>query len=148
MAEGAPSYPEDYEIGRLQPASADPPERMIYDRIVAFHRELSDKQVPVDHVLPDKRDAFLRSLGYHIQREHVPSNGRVGEISLIEDGEARASVRLFGSPGSVSGEVYLEQLAGRWYVSDYQVDLSGLTVPTKKREEPFEPSYYRWGNLP
>ena len=148
MQRGARVYPDDYEIGPLQPPSEDLEQRKIIERIYDFARQLSAGELPLDHILPEELDAFRRSLGNTIESEKRPSQIRIGWIDHLNDNSARAYVRFFGNPGNTAGEIYLDRSESEWYVSDLQVDFSKLTTAPQEQEELFEPSSSNWLNLP
>lgn len=136
---GARVLPHDYAIGPLQDLlAAAEAEQAVTAALLPFLRALAEGRVDAATVAPDRLPSLRRSLQYHLDAGAVPRAARIGAVTLAE-GEAHAAVRLFGEPGRVAGEVYLEAGAGGWLVVDVQLDLPRLAQPYSPREREFVP---------
>ncbi len=136
--------PNDYSIGPLQDLlAAAGPENAVTRTLVTFLRALAEGAVEGEAVAPDRLRSLRRSLEYHLTAETLPHAVRVGEITLAER-QAQVAIRLFGNPGRVAGEIYLEAGAEGWRIVDVQLDLARLALPYTPREQEFVPSSDRW----
>lgn len=136
---GARVLPHDYDIGPLQDLlAAREAERAVTAALLPFLRALAEGRVDAAAVAPDRLRSLRRSLQYHLDAGSVPHAARIGAVTLAE-GEAHVPVRLFGEPGRVAGEIYLEAGAGGWRVVDVQLDLPRLAQPYSPREREFAP---------
>lgn len=138
---GARVLPHDYAIGPLQDLlAAAEAEQEVTAALLPFLRALAEGRVDAATVAPDRLRSLRRSLQYHLDAGAVPRAARIGAVTLAQGaGEAHATVRLFGEPGRVAGEVYLEAGAGGWLVVDVQLDLPRLAQPYSPREREFVP---------
>lgn len=131
--------PQDYTIGPLQDLLApDEPARAVTAALITFLRALAEGQIAAAAVAPDRLRSLRRSLQYHLDAGAVPHAARIGTVTLAER-EAHVAIRLFGEPGRVAGEIYLEAGAGGWRVVDAQLDLTRLALPYSPREREFAP---------
>lgn len=136
--------PNDYSIGPLQDLlDAAELEHAVARTLVSFLRALAEGAIEVEAVAPDRLRSLRRSLQYHLTAEALPHAARVGEIALAEQ-QAHVAIRLFGDPGRVAGEIYLEAGAEGWRIVDVQLDLARLALPYTPREKQFAPSSDRW----
>lgn len=138
---GARVLPHDYAIGPLQDLlAAAEAEQEVTAALLPFLRALAEGRVDAATVAPDRLRSLRRSLQYHLDAGAVPRAARIGAVTLAQGaGEAHAAVRLFGEPGRVAGEVYLEAGADGWLVVDVQLDLPRLAQPYSPREREFVP---------
>lgn len=131
--------PQDYTIGPLQDLIApEEPAGAVTAALVTFLRALAEGEIAAEAVAPDRLRSLRRSLQYHLDAGAVPRAARIGAVTAAER-EAHAAIRLFGEPGRVAGEIYLEAGAGGWQVVDAQLDLSRLALPYSPREREFAP---------
>ena len=136
--------PHDYAIGPLQDLlAAGPAANAVTDNMVAFLRALAEGAVEAAAVAPERLRSLTRSLQYHLSEGTLPHAARIGEVELAEQ-QAQAAIRLFGDPGRVAGEIYLEAGAEGWLIVDVQFDLRQLALPYAAREQEFAPSSERW----
>lgn len=136
--------PNDYSIGPLQDLlDAAQPEHAVTGTVVTFLRALAEGAVEVEAVASDRLRSLRRSLEFHLTAEALPHAARVGEITLAEQ-QAHVAIRLFGDPGRVAGEIYLEARVEGWRIVDVQLDLARLALPYTPREKEFAPSSDRW----
>ena len=136
--------PNDYSIGPLQDLlDAAQPEHAVTRTLVIFLRALAEGAIEVEAVAPERLRSLRRSLEFHLAAEALPHAARVGEITLTEQ-QAHVAVRLFGDPGRVAGEIYLEAGAEGWRIVDVQLDLARLVLPYTPRQKEFAPSSDRW----
>ena len=121
--------PHDYEIGPLQDLLAPgPTERAAIDTLLSFLAALAEGTIAEAAIAPDRRQTLSRSLRFHVRDGVLPRAARIGALIVAED-EVQVAVRLFGDPGRVAGEAYLEATPDGWRVVDLQVDLHRLAQP-------------------
>lgn len=136
--------PNDYSIGPLQDLLTAPArENAVTRTLVTFLRALAEGTVEAETVAPDRLRSLRRSLEYHLAGGALPHAARVGAITVAEQ-QAHVAVRLFGDPGRVAGEIYLETGAEGWRIVDVQLDLALLALPHTPREREFAPRSDRW----
>jgi hypothetical protein len=139
-----PLLPEDFDIGPLADRlGGSRAERLARAAAARFLSGLAGGKVPGAEILPERREELARSLQYYLDRKLLPSRYRLGPFVELEDGGLRCRVRLFGDPGSGSGELYLSSAEGKWYVADAQVGLAALGVAAPRRAEKYVPSEAR-----
>jgi len=135
---------EDFDIGPLGDRLAGSrAQRLAFATAARFLAGLSSGRAPAEEILPERREELARSLQYYLDRRLLPSRYRLGPLIELEDGSLRCQVRLFGDPGSGSGELYLSPVEGAWYVSDAQVGLAALAEPAPSRQDKYVPSEVR-----
>ena len=121
--------PHDYEIGPLQDLLAPgPTEGEAIDTLLSFLAALAEGEIAEAAIAPDRRQTLSRSLLFHVRDGVLPRAARIGALIVAED-EVRVAVRLFGDPGRVAGEAYLEATPDGWRVADLQLDLQRLAQP-------------------
>ena len=136
--------PNDYTIGPLQDLLTAPArEDAVTRTLVTFLRALAEGTVEAETVARDRLRSLRRSLEYHLTGGALPHAARVGAITVAEQ-QAHVAVRLFGDPGRVAGEIYLETGAEGWRIVDVQLDLALLALPYTPREREFAPRSDRW----
>ena len=150
--------PEDFKIGPLADlVGIDRSTLEMVSISTRFLDGLQEGRVERESVHAEVREELTTSIRYYLQRDLVPVNYRIGAIttesygeseqrsSLLEKRTAWMNLRLFGSPGVSEGELYLERSAGRWFVSDLQIDFEGMGREYLREEEQYYPSTYGWG---
>ena len=140
--------PEDFEIGALQSHSDDRDVQIVLSRIRSFQAALGTGAIPLEDIHPIWKEQAQRSLGFHLDRGHIPLDVRIGVVDIYMRDRARANVRLIGDPGVAFGEIYLDRSEDTWLVSDLQADMADLADVLVEREGLYEPSVYRMSNLP
>ena len=135
--------PHDYEIGQLQDLLATGrTEREVLGALLSFLAALAEGTIAETAIAPHRRQSLSRSLQFHVRDGRLPHAARIGAVTVTED-QVHVALRLFGKPGRVAGEAYLESTADGWRIADLQLDLQRLaqpyTVPTE-----FEPNATRW----
>jgi hypothetical protein len=156
--ESAQVLPEDFKIGPLADlVGIDRSTLEMVSVSTRFLDALQEGMVEGESVHADVREELTTSIRYYLQRDLVPVNYRIGAITMESygEGEQRSSpleqrtawmnLRLFGSPGICEGELYLERSAGRWFVSDLQIDFESMGQEYVREQEPYYPSTYGWG---
>ena len=93
-------------------------------------------------MVADRRQSLSRSLRFHVRDGRLPRAARIGAVTVADD-QIHVAVRLFGDPGRVAGEAYLEATPDGWRIADLQLDLQRLAQPYTAPAE-FEPSAARW----
>ena len=135
--------PHDYEIGQLQDLLATGrTEREVLGTLLSFLAALAEGTIAETAMAPDRRQSLSRSLQYHVRDGQLPHAARIGAVTVTDD-RVHVAIRLFGEPGRVSGEAYLESTPDGWHISDLQLDLQRLAQPYTAPSE-FEPSAARW----
>ncbi len=143
-------FPEDFTLGSLQNKyTSDPEKNTVFRSIEEFLSGLIRNEINESLIAADSRPFMVRSLALHKEKSRMPVSFVIGNIS-IEPGDAeqnpvaRANARLYGHSGRAEGEIFLEKISTSWYIIDFQIDLTELDVPYKKKDKPFEPSVYTW----
>ena len=135
--------PHDYEIGPLQDLlAAGRTEREVLDTLLSFLGALAEGTIAEAALTADRRQSLSRSLRFHVRDGRLPHAVRIGAVTVTED-QVYVALRLFGEPGRVAGEAYLEATPGGWRIADLQLDLHRLAQPYTVPAE-FEPSAARW----
>jgi hypothetical protein len=150
--------PEDFKIGPLADlVGADRSTLEMITVATRFLEALQDGAVDGESLLAEVRQELTTSIRYYLEQDLIPVNYRIGAItteSYAEGDQAQSplqhrtawmNLRLFGSPGVSEGELYLERSAGRWYVSDLQIDFERMSREYVREEEVYYPSTYGWG---
>ncbi len=150
--------PEDFKIGPLADLVAV--DRSTLEMIAVatrFLEALQEGTVEGESLLSEVRQELTTSIRYYLEQDLIPVNYRIGAIttesyaqgdqaqSPLQQRTAWMNLRLFGSPGVSEGELYLERSAGRWYVSDLQIDFERMSQEYVREEEVYYPSTYGWG---
>ena len=136
--------PHDYTIGPLQDLlAAGPAAEEVTATMVTFLRALGEGAIEALAVAPERWRSLTRSIQYHLREGTLPHAARIGEVTVAEE-RAHAVIRLFGDPGRVAGELYLEGGAEGWRIVDVQLDLLQLALPYTSREQEFAPRSDRW----
>ena len=135
--------PHDYEIGPLQDLLATGrTERETLATLISFLAALAEGTIAEAAIVPDRRQSLARSLQFHVRDGRLPHAARIGAVTVTED-QIHVALRLFGEPGRVAGEAYLEASADGWRIADLQLDLHRLAQPYTAPAK-FEPSAARW----
>ncbi len=148
--------PEDFNIGPLADLMASgKSEREIASVAGRFLEGLKEGKVIAETIDSNVREELDRSLQYYLEQGLVPRSYRLGSITMpptepsdeaqSQPKRAWMNIRLFGSPGVCEGELYLLATAGRWYISDLQINLDGLHQSYTREQEKYYPSIYGWG---
>ena len=134
--------PHDYEIGPLADLLAPGrTEREVLDTLLSFLGALAEGTIAEAAIASDRRQSLSRSLQFHVRDGRLPHAARIGAVTVTED-QVYVALRLFGDPGRVAGEAYLEATPGGWRIADLQLDLHRLAQPYQVPAE-FEPSAAR-----
>ena len=135
--------PHDYEIGQLQDLLATGrTEREVLGTLLSFLAALAEGTIAEAAMAPDRRQSLSRSLQFHVRDGRLPHAARIGAVTGTED-QVHVALRLFGEPGRVAGEAYLESTPSGWRIADLQLDLQRLAQPYTAPTQ-FEPSAARW----
>ncbi len=135
--------PHDYKIGPLQDLlAAGRTESEALDILISFLTALAEGTVAEAAMVADRRQSLSRSLRFHLRDGRLPRAARIGAVTVADD-QIHVAVRLFGDPGRVAGEAYLEATPDGWRIADLQLDLQRLAQPYTAPAE-FEPSAARW----
>ena len=135
--------PHDHEIGPLQDLLATGrTEREVLDTLLAFLGALAEGTIAEAAIASDRRQSLSRSLRFHVRDGRLPHAARIGAVTVTED-QVYVALRLFGEPGRVAGEAYLEATPAGWRIADLQLDLHRLAQPYEVPAA-FEPSAARW----
>ncbi|MDE0023271.1 MAG: hypothetical protein OXP69_02545 [Spirochaetaceae bacterium] len=135
--------PHDYEIGPLQDLLATGrTEREVLDTLLSFLGSLAEGKIAEAAIASDRRQSLSRSLQFHLRDGRLPHAARIGAVTVTDD-QVYVALRLFGEPGRVAGEAYLEATPAGWRIADLQLDLHRLAQPYEVPAA-FEPSATRW----
>ena len=135
--------PHDYKIGPLQDLlAAGRTESEALDLLISFLTALAEGTVAEAAMVADRRQSLSRSLRFHLRDGRLPRAARIGAVTVADD-RIHVAVRLFGDPGRVAGEAYLQATPDGWRIADLQLDLQRLAQPYTAPAE-FEPSAARW----
>lgn len=135
--------PHDYEIGLLQDLLVTGrTEREALATLVSFLTALAEGTIAEAAITADRRQSLSRSLQFHLGDGRLPRAARIGAL-VVADDRIHLAVRLFGEPGRVAGEAYLEATPDGWRIADLQLDLQRLGQPYVAQAE-FAPSISRW----
>jgi hypothetical protein len=150
--------PEDFAIGPLADLiGIDRSTLEIVSVSTRFLDSLQEGSVEGETLHAEVREELSTSIRYYLERDLIPLTYRIGAITTesYAEGEENQSVldrrtawmnlRLFGDPGVCEGELYLERSAGRWYVSDLQIDFQRMGREYVRDEETYYPTSYGWG---
>ncbi|HUX22964.1 MAG TPA: hypothetical protein VMW69_17140 [Spirochaetia bacterium] len=142
MQGGSAVFPSDFEIGELQPeAAAGTSQGEILRVIDSFFAGLAKGTLNDALLSPKWKDDLIRQLSYPEKRGELPTSVRVGSLR-VEQGTAQAAIRMEKGDGRAVGEIYLERVNERWYISDIQADFGQLEVPFT-RAQPFDPAEWK-----
>ena len=155
--ESAGILPEDFEIGPLADlVGVDRRTQEMISVTTRFLNALQDGEVAAETLEKNVTEELTQSIGYYLQRGLIPATYRIGAITAESPEDGRSSfpfledtawmdVRLFGSPGVCEGQLYLERSAGRWYVSDLQINFEMMSQEYSREQEKYYPASYGWG---
>jgi len=141
------ALPEDFRIGPLSGASAaglSAEDAETLRRAAAFLADLTKSRIAEELLLPDRKEALSRFIADAIDRGFLPLSFRLGPVNRTEDSGLRVNVRLFGSVGTASGELFFLESERQWMISDIQIRFESLAQQQAPGEEKFFPSSYRW----
>jgi hypothetical protein len=145
LGRGSRILPEDFTIGPLgDPATGSADERAAMSTAQVFLSRLTAGSVDASLLTPDSRDAVVDSLHEGMARGYLPRSARLGVPTRRDTGEVTATVRLFGTPGTSEGVIYLARSGSEWLVADLQLSLAQIGVAHERPQEKFFPSAYRW----
>jgi hypothetical protein len=152
-----PVLPEDFQIGPLADlVGIDRSTQEMVSVTTRFLDALEQGTVRNESLQGNVREELANSILYYLERGLVPVNYRIGAITQETPADeqnpaasiprnAWMNIRLFGSPGVGEGELYLEKSAGRWYVSDLQIDFESMSREYQREQEKYYPTTYGWG---
>jgi hypothetical protein len=136
---------EDFTLGPLGDATAGTDEQK--EALLAAEQFLSSLVggSPSPELLsPGSGQAILELLQPLTGAQAAPSAFRLGNAVALPAGELSANIRLSRGRGRAEGEIYLGKEAGRWLVTDVQVNPAALALVHEKPAKKFFPSPYRW----
>lgn len=137
--------PSDFRIGALQDSlTDDAASRQVVQVVDAFLRALEKGEIASRYLVSTRRQEIGLLLSYHLEKSRVPADYRIGKVKRSPDGAVALELRIFGSPGTSEGQVYLEKEAGEWRIDDIQVDWAALSAAPAEPTGQFEPSSRRW----
>lgn len=116
---------EDVVIGALADRLAGPGE--VISAIEDLFTALGEDRVPAELLAAGVRDDLENRLAYMIEQVAVRGQVRIGELTAVSTSTYRAPVVAFGREGGrTSGEIYVAQSDGSWYISDILVDFTRI----------------------
>jgi len=117
--------PQDVVIGALE-------DRLdglapVLAAVEELFRELAAGRIPSALLAADVRADLEQRLEYMVERADVAEEVRIGALVPVSETTYRAPVVAFGKrAGRTSGEIYVAETDGSWYISDILVDLTRI----------------------
>ena len=117
--------PEDVVIGKLEDRLDGP--APVLEAVEELFRELAAERIPSALLASDVRADLEQRLEYMIERAAVAEKVRIGALVRLSETAYRVPVVAFGKRnGRTSGEIYVAETDGAWYISDILVDLTRI----------------------
>ncbi|MFP4373180.1 MAG: hypothetical protein ACLFPO_02525 [Spirochaetaceae bacterium] len=117
--------PKDVVIGELEDRLDGP--APVLAAVEELFSELSEGGVPSALLAPGVRTDLEQRLEYMIARVDIAGEVRIGALVRVSDSTYRAPVVAFGARGGrTSGEIYVAETDGAWYISDILVDFTRI----------------------
>ena len=117
--------PGDVVIGELEDHLDGPGE--VIAVIEQLFSEVAAGRIPEAILAAEVRDQLSNRLDYMSERSEVAPEVRIGALALVSPGTYRAPVVAFGSRGGrTTGEIYVAESDGSWYISDILVDFTRI----------------------
>jgi hypothetical protein len=117
--------PQDVVIGALEDRLDGP--APVLAAVEEFFRELAAGRIPSALLAADVRADLEQRLEYMVERADVAEEVRIGALVPVSETTYRAPVVAFGKrAGRTSGEIYVAETDGSWYISDILVDLTRI----------------------
>ncbi|MCL2792393.1 MAG: hypothetical protein FWD87_04810 [Spirochaetaceae bacterium] len=139
--------PEDFEIGPLLVFSnraGDEAQNNVYREFVnRFFNELRQGRVPSGMIAQDSLFFLTTILNSYIERNQIPDNVRVGRVVHTRDA-LRLNLRMFKAQNRTEGQIILIETDQGLRVREFYGDLGILDVEYIRRNERFEPEYFRF----
>jgi len=133
-------FPLDTVIGQLaDPESSDPLTRDVYRVTDRFLKGVVAGEVREALFAAGARARLQDLVSYQLEQVPKITGYRIGTVTDLGNGNATCAVRLLSEIGRASGEVYVAQSGGSWYISDVLVDFAALGDPYPVRDKRFEP---------
>jgi len=128
--------PEDVVIGKLEDRLDGP--APVLEAVEELFRELAAGRIPSALLASDVRADLEQRLEYMIERAAVAEKVRIGALVRLSETAYRVPVVAFGKRnGRTSGEIYVAETDGAWYIADILVDLT--RIDEDDRRPIFEP---------
>lgn len=123
--------PEDVVIGELEDRLDGP--APVLAAVEELFRELAAGRIPSALLASGVRADLEQRLEYMIERADVAEEVRIGVLVRVSDTVYRAPVVVFGKRrGRTSGEIYVAETDGSWYISDILVDFTRIDGDGKR----------------
>jgi hypothetical protein len=117
--------PKDVSIGALEDRLDGPDE--VIEPIEQLFAALADGRVPSELLLPEMQLQLESRVEYMLARASISERTRIGELVEVSPSTYRAPVVAFGTGGGrTTGEIYVANSGGTWYISDILVDLTAI----------------------
>lgn len=136
-------YPQDFKIGKLEPEIGIPrTDKNIVLTIKTFLNSLQRGKVDRVTIDPEDFDSIKKISTYYFNKANRFNSFRIGSINSTGMDTVTVNCRLFGSPGTAEGQIYLKRKANKWLITNVQINIKQITKPRKK--ELFIPNSYSW----
>jgi len=140
---GGNIYPQDFKIGILEPEfGISKADKNILLNIKTFLKGLQKGIVDKKTVFHEDYDSIKRLSVYYFNKASQFKSYRIGNINSTGENTVTVNCRLFGSPGTAEGQLYLKRRGSKWLITDVQIDIKQITKVRKK--ETFVPNSYSW----
>ncbi|NBB91504.1 MAG: hypothetical protein GVY23_09955 [Spirochaetes bacterium] len=117
--------PEDVVIGQLEDRLDGPAPPL--GAVEELFRELAAGRMPSALFASDVRADLEQRLEYMMERAAVAAEVRIGALVRLSETAYRVPVVAFGKQsGRTSGEIYVAESDGAWYISDILLDLTRI----------------------
>lgn len=115
----------DVVIGPLEDRLAGP--RDVITVIEDLFTALGEDRIPAELLAADVRADLEHRLSYMTAQASIRRDVRIGSLTALSASAYRAPVAVFGREGGrTSGEIYVAQSDGSWYISDILVDFTRI----------------------
>jgi hypothetical protein len=123
--------PADVAIGALEDQLDGP------DAVIAAVEELfaalAEDRIPSALLVDLVREQLENRLAYMLDRAAVSEQVRIGALSQVTETTYRAPVVAFGRRGGrTTGEIYVANSEGTWYISDILVDFTRIVEDAER----------------
>jgi hypothetical protein len=114
-------------IGLLQDGlSTENSVRAEFQLVDGFFRALADGKIEKSAFLPGHADYLEMGMKYNIDRNAIPTRWFIGAFQSEGEGIDHTQISLMRDAARTTGDVYVEKIDGRWYISEVQADFTRL----------------------
>ena len=143
LKNGGNIYPRDFKIGKLEPElELSKTDRSILFTTKKFITGLQKGTIDKKTINPDDYDSLKKLSLYYFNKSYKFKSYRLSTINRTGENTVTVNCRLFGSPGTAEGQLYLKRTENGWFITDVQIDIKQITKTREK--EVFVPNSYSW----